>query len=60
MGWDELDESIDLDKLKQDVSKEERTEELIVAQYGEDVGDALCMYIQLDAEDQAEVRGMVK
>ena len=33
---------------------------MIVAQYGEDVWDALCMYIQLDAEDRAEVRGMMK
>ena len=41
MGWDELDESIDLEKLKQDIAKEERAEELIVAQYGEDVWDAL-------------------
>lgn len=60
MGWDELDESIDLEKLKNDIAKEERAEELIVAQYGKDVWDALCMYIQLDAEDRAEVRGMMK
>jgi len=33
---------------------------MIVAQYGQDVWDALCMYIQLDAEDRAEVRGMMK
>ena len=60
MGWDELDESVDLDKLKQDIAIEEKAEELIVAQYGRDVWDALCMYIQLDAEDRAEVRGMMK
>ena len=60
MGWDELDESVDLEKLKQDIAKEEKAEELIGAQYGRDVWDALCMYIQLDAEDRAEVRGMMK
>ena len=60
MGWDELDEAVDLEKLKQDIAKEEQAEKMIVAQYGQDVWDALCMYIQLDAEDRAEVRGMMK
>lgn len=60
MGWDELDKSVDTEKLRADIAKEEQAEKMIVAQYGQDVWDALCLYIQLDAEDRAEVRGMMK
>ena len=60
MGWAELDESVDLEKLRADIAKEEQAEKMIVVQYGEDVWDALCLYIQLDAQDRAEVRGMMK
>lgn len=60
MGWDELDEQVDLEKLRQDIQKEGEAEKIIVNRYGKDVWDALCMYIQLDAEDRAEVRGMMK
>ena len=61
LQWlDSIDKSTDLEKLRADIAKEEQAEKMIVAQYGQDVGDALCMYIQLDAEDRAEVRGMMK
>ena len=60
MGWDELNEQVDLEKLRQDIQKEGEAEKIIVNRYGKDVWDALCMYIQLDAEDRAEVRGMMK
>lgn len=56
----EINQSVDLEKLQADIAKEEQAEKMIVAQYGQDVWDALCMYIQLDAEDRAEVRGMMK
>lgn len=57
---DDIDKATDLEKLRADIAKEDQAEKMIVAQYGEDVWDALCMYIQLDAEDRAEVRGMMK
>ena len=60
MGWDELDEQVDLEKLRQDIQKEGEPEKIIINRYGKDVWDALCMYIQLDGEDRAEVRGMMK
>lgn len=60
MGWDELDEQVDLEKLRQDIQKEGEAEKIIINRYGKDVWDALCMYIQLDGEDRAEVRGMMK
>ena len=61
LQWlDSIDKSTDLEKLRADIAKEEQAEKMIVAQYGQDVWDALCMYIQLDAEDRAEVRGMMK
>lgn len=60
MGWDELDEQVDLEKLIQDIQKEGEAEKIIINRYGKDVWDALCMYIQLDGEDRAEVRGMMK
>lgn len=57
---DSIDKSTDLEKLRQDIANEDQAEELIVAQYGKDVWDALCIYIQLDMEDRAEIRGMMK
>ena len=60
MGCDELDEQVDLEKLRQDIQKEGEAEKIIINRYGKDVWDALCMYIQLDGEDRAEVRGMMK
>ena len=57
---DDIDKATDLEKLRADIVKEEQAEKMIVAQYGEDVWDALCLYMQLDAQDRAEVRGMMK
>lgn len=57
---DDIDKATDLEKLRADIAKEDQAEKLIVEKYGKDVWDALCMYIQLDAEDRAEVRGMMK
>lgn len=56
----EINQSVDLEKLQADIAKEGQAEKMIIAQYGQDVWDALCMYLQLDAEDRAEVRGMMK
>ncbi len=55
-----INASIDLEKLKQDIANEDQAEKLIVAQYGKDVWDALCMYMQLDITDQGEIRGEMK
>lgn len=57
---EEINQSVDLEKLKADISKEEQAEKIIVAKYGQDVWNALCLYIQLDTEDRAEVRGLMK
>ena len=60
MGWNELDDSIDIKELQEGIANEQKVHEIVSKQYGEDVWDALCMYIQLDTEDRAEVRGMMK
>ena len=57
---DDIDKATDLEKLRADIAKEDQAEKLIVEKYGKDVWDALCLYMQLDAEDRAEVRGMMK
>ena len=60
LWFDNIDKATDLEKLWTDIAKEEQAEKMIVAKYGQDVWNALCLYIQLDAEDRAEVRGMMK
>jgi len=60
MGWDNLENQIDLEKLKNEIADEDKAEEIIVTRYGKDVWEALCLYIQLDVEDRAEIRGMMK
>lgn len=57
---EEINQSVDLEKLRADIANEEQAEKIIVARYGQDAWDTLRMYIQLDAEDRAEVRGMMK
>lgn len=57
---DDIDKATDLEKLRADIAKEDQAEKLIVEKYGKDVWDALCLYMQLDAQDRAEVRGMMK
>lgn len=60
MGWDELDQTVDLDRLQKEVSEAKTTMEMIEAQYGASTVEALNLYIQLDMEDRAEVRGYIK
>lgn len=60
-AWlEELDRTVDLKKLKNDVSNAENLMERIVKEYGEKVWDDLNLYLQLDIEDRAEIRGAMK
>lgn len=60
MGWDELDQTLDLVKLQQEVAKAKTAIDSIEREYGSTVADTLNLFVQLDAEDQAEVRGMIR
>lgn len=60
MGWEELDQSIDLEKLTQAVSDSKIIMDSIIKEYGESTWDALNLYIQLDSNDQGEIRGEMK
>lgn len=60
MGWEELDQSIDLEKLTQAVSDSKIIMDRVIKEYGESTWDALNLYIQLDSDDQGEIRGEMK
>ena len=60
MGWEELDESVDLEALRKQVKQAGVLSDLIVSQYGEAADEALSMFVLLDAGDQEEIRGEMK
>lgn len=60
MGWEELDESVDLEALRKQVEEAGVLSDLIVSQYGEAVNEALSMFTLLDERDQGEIRGEMK
>ena len=60
MGWEELDESVDLEALRKQVKQAGVLSDLIVSQYGEAADEALSMFVLLDAGDQGEIRGEMK
>lgn len=60
MGWDELDESVDLEALRKQVKQAGVLSDLIISQYGEPADEALSMFILLDERDQGEIRGEMK
>lgn len=57
MGWEELDQTVDLKKLQKEVSEAAVTMEMIEKQYGSSTLEAFNLYVQLDIEDRAEIRG---
>lgn len=60
MGWDELDESVDLETLRKQVKQAGVLSDLITNQYGETADEALTMFVLLDERDQGEIRGEMK
>ena len=60
MGWEELDQTVDLNKLQKEVSEAAVTMEMIEKQYGSSTLEAFNLYVQLDIEDRAEIRGEMK
>ena len=60
MGWEELDQTVDLKKLQKEVSEAAVTMEMIEKQYGSSTLEAFNLYVQLDIEDRAEIRGIIK
>ena len=56
MGWEELDQTVDLKKLQKEVSEAAVTMEMIEKQYGSSTLEAFNLYVQLDIEDRAEIR----
>lgn len=60
MGWEELDQTVDLKKLQKEVSEAAVTMEMIEKQYGSSTLEAFNLYVQLDIEDRAEIRGEMK
>ena len=60
MGWEELDQTVDLKKLQKEVSEAAVTMKMIEKQYGSSTLEAFNLYVQLDIEDRAEIRGEMK
>lgn len=60
MGWEELDQTVDLKKLQKEVSEAAVTMEMIEKQYGSSTLEAFNLYVQLDIEDRTEIRGEMK
>lgn len=60
MGWEELNESVDLEALRKQVKQTGVLSDLIINQYGKAADEALSMFILLDAGDQGEIRGEMK
>ena len=54
--WDEFDEKHDTQKIQKEVNLIERIEQ----QHGKITREAFEMYIQLDSDDQGEIRGEMK
>ena len=54
--WDEFDEKHDTKKIQKEVNLIERIEQ----QHGKITREAYEMYIQLDSDDQGEIRGEMK
>lgn len=54
--WDEFDEKHDTKKIQKEVNLIERIEQ----QHGKITREAFEMYIQLDSDDQGEIRGEMK
>ena len=54
--WDEFDEKHDTNKIQKEVNLIEHIEQ----QHGKTTRDAFEMYIQLDSDDQGEIRGEMK
>lgn len=60
MGWcDEWDSSFNTEHLQSELKKCE-LDSAIEEFYGTSTTDAISMYVQLDSEDQAEIRGEMK
>lgn len=59
MGWDEMDNTHDTKKLQLELKQIELEAE-IEKQYGTSTKNAISLYVQLDTEDQAEIRGEMK
>lgn len=57
--WDEMDSSHDTKKLQKEVEQIE-LDSTIEKKYGKPAFDILSMFVQLDIEDQAEIRGEIK
>lgn len=56
----DIDKSVDLEKLRQGISETTVTLEMIEKLYGTSTVEAFNLYIQLDIEDRAEIRGAMK
>ena len=54
--WDEFDEKHDTKKIQKEVNLIEHIER----QHGKTTREAFAMYIQLDSDDQGEIRGEMK
>lgn len=59
MGWEELDQNVDLKKLKNDVSELTNILESVEKRYGQSVAEILELVMLLDKDDQAEIRGYI-
>lgn len=59
MGWDEMDNTHDTKQLQLELKQIELEAE-IEKQYGASTKNAVSLYVQLDTEDQAEIRGEMK
>lgn len=57
--WDEMDSTHDTNQLQLELKQIELEAE-IEKQYGASTKNAVSMYVQLDIEDQAEIRGEMK
>ena len=54
--WDEFDEKHDTKKIQKEVNLIEHIEQ----QHGKTASEAFGMYVQLDSDDQGEIRGEMK
>lgn len=57
--WDEMDSTHDTAQLQLEL-KQIELDSAIEKSYGKSTGEAISMYVQLDIEDQAEIRGEMK
>lgn len=54
--WDEFDQKYDTKKIQKEINLIEQIEK----QHGKTTSEAFGMYIQLDSDDQGEIRGEIK